>query len=394
MRAIRGYIQKRGPNTYRIFISLGKNPVTGKYDKATYTFHGTEEQADAYRIELLYRYYQGENLRSSKTTFGEYLDFWLKSSSFDRPRTEESYRMIIEKYVKPYLGNIPLSKLSSLHIQEYFNKVRRRKGTAPLSPDTIHSHYRTMKAALNQAVKWGILSKNPIVGVKPPKRKPSGGKAIPPEDLVKLLSAARRSKYYELYLATVATGMRQGELLGLRWEDVDLERGVIHVRQTVVYGGKNPSFGIPKTDNSQASIKIPMVLVKALKELKKKQEKEKEEKTLKGEKYQDYGLVFATSNGTPIIRSNLTKDWKAVLKRAGLPDMKFHDLRHSHTTWLLMAGVDVPTVARRIRDSIQTTLNVYAHVLEAMDEKANKVVEQILEEAMASLLSDTSLSGS
>lgn len=372
---MRGYIQPRGKDTWRIFISLGWDPVEKRYKRYTETFHAEDKkQAEARLVELLHQLNIGEFADPGKITFGELLDRWLLESSF-RPRTKEWAQMVINKHLKPALGNVPLAKLTPLHIQSYFRQAQRKDGReGSLSPDTLHGHFRLIRSALNQAVAWNLLAKNPAKGVRPPERKPSGGTALEPEELNKLLAAARGGRYEALYLAAICTGMRLGELLGLRWEDVDLDNGIIFVRKSLEKPGKQTTLGEVKTKKSRRRIRIPHQLGEALRALKDRYEKER------GGYEVDRGLVFCTKKGNAIGSTDADRRLKRILEKAGLPHIRFHDLRHSHATWLLMNGVDLRTVAEQLGHAQESTaLQIYAHVLSAMQRKTAEVMENILD---------------
>jgi integrase len=352
--------------------------VEKKYKRYTETVHAEDErQAEARRIELLHQLNIGEFADPGKVTFGDLLDRWLLESSF-RPRTREWVQMVINKHLKPALGSIPLSKLTPLHIQSYFRQAQRKDGReGDLSPSTLHGHFRIIRSALNQAIAWGILAKNPTRGVRPPERKLSGGTVLEPEELVRFLEAMKGYRYEALYLAAICTGMRQGELLGLRWENVNLDSGLIFVGEALEKPGRKTSIGEVKTKKSRRYIQMPPQLVEALRNLKARCE---EEKAIYGKEYHDHGLVFCTKYGNAIGSADADRRLKSILKKAQLPLIRFHDLRHSHATWLLLNGVDLRTVSEHLGHAqSSTTLQIYAHVLSAMQQKTAKVIEGMLD---------------
>ena len=200
---------------------------------------------------------------------------------------------------------------------------------------------------------------------------------LSPEQARRLLEAARGDRLEALYVLAVHCGLRQGELLGLRWEDVDLEAGTLHVRRTLTLAKDGPKFMAPKTAKSRRQIRFTTGAVEALK---RHHDRQFEECTRLTGLWQDYGLVFATTIGTPINPRNLTgRSFKPLLKQAGLPDIRFHDLRHTCATLLLREGVNVKVVSEMLgHASIIITLNTYSHVLPDMQDSAADAMEAAL----------------
>lgn len=377
---MRGSIQQRSPNTWRIFISLGWDPVAKKYKRYTETFHAEKKgQAEARLADLLHRLNIERLPQPGKLTFGEYLDRWLEESPYEG-RSREWYSMVIEKHIKPALGGIRLSKLTPLHIQGYFRKAARQDGRAgALSKNTLNGHFRVIHTALNQAVAWNLIPSNPADSVKPPQREHTKGRALTPKELSQMLAAAEGRRYYALLLVAVATGMRSGELLGLRWQDIELDEGLIYVIQKLEKGGRRPEFGDVKTDASRRILPISQDLSDALWELRARYGKEK---SFFGDDYHDHGLVFCTMYGNPITRSDADHYLARVLEVAKVPRVRFHDLRHSHATWLLLSGVDFRTVASNLGHAqASTTMDIYAHVISAMQDKASQAISSVISTA-------------
>ncbi|MGE5584447.1 MAG: tyrosine-type recombinase/integrase [Bacillota bacterium] len=377
---MRGYVQQVGYRKYRVFISLGPDPMRpGKYKQFTKVIHGTEGQAHRFKNKVIREIEAGEFADPGKTTFGELLDRWVRECPWEET-TREWARIVVNKHLKPALGAIRLAKLSPLHLQSYFRTARRQDGReGPLSSETLHGHYRVMHAALAQAVQWRLLVRNPADGVKPPKRGGTAGRVLSVEELGRVLEVAKGYRYYPLYLAAVATGMRSGELLGLAWEDVDLKAGLIHVRRALKKPGRKPVFGDVKTPRAKRILRIPPDLAEALRVRRDEYEREKQ---FFGADYTDRSLVFATIYGNPIGREHADRYLKRILELAGVPRVRFHDLRHSHATYLLLAGVDLKTVQTQLGHAqASTTLQIYSHVLAAMEQRAAAGIAEVLEAA-------------
>ena len=226
-------------------------------------------------------------------------------------------------------------------------------------------------------MRWGYLAKNPAEGVpvpKGPERDEEEGfdaemRALSAEEAVALLKASRGDRYAALYWLALATGMRQGEMLALPWKNVDLSQGVVRVRRTLVIVKGGFEYAPPKTGRSRRDVELRAETIQALRDHRKRQ---LEERMRLGGTPEDHGLVFATTTGTPIRRQNLhRRHFKPLLKEAGLPDVRFHDLRHTFATLTLANGADLNTVSKMLgHASIKTTLDIYAHVIPGMQKRA------------------------
>ncbi|MDR7549491.1 MAG: site-specific integrase [Armatimonadota bacterium] len=312
----------------------------------------------------------------AKTLLGDFLDQWLRdyAAGAVRPTTLDGYRAIVRVHLAPALGHIPLSALSGQAIQGYAS----RKLQEGLSPASVHKHYRLLHEALGHAVRWGLLTRNPAALADPPRPSRKEMRVLDDEQVRLFLAEAKRSSaHYRLYLAAVTTGMRQGELLGLRWRDVDLALGVASVQQTFYRLGAQMLFGEPKSAKARRTVALPVVLVEELRALREEQE---ENRRLLGPDYHDYGLVFCQPNGKPLHGHNISRgDLRRVLARAGLPRIRFHDLRHSHATLLPRQGEHPKVVSERLGHSgVGITLDTYSHVLPGMQAQAAARLEERL----------------
>jgi integrase len=214
--------------------------------------------------------------------------------------------------------------------------------------------------------------------VDPPRRVNPEMQVLDEEQVRLFLAEARRSSpHYALYLAAILTGMRQGELAGLRWRDVDLVLGVAAIQQTFYQMGKQQFFKEPKTPRSRRNVTLPRALIEEIRRVREQQARYRE---LFGSEYQDHDLIFCQPNGKPMRANNIVRrDFKGVLKRAGLPRIRFHDLRHAHATLLLRQGVHPKVVQERLGHSTPAfTLQVYSHVLPGMQEEAAEALGQRL----------------
>ena len=314
--------------------------------------------------------YDDENM-----AVGEYLDAWLKGSVHGTVRrsTYDRDSYLVNNHIKPVLGGLKLKKLNSAHVQSFY----RDRLDAGLSASTVHKMHDILRRGLAQAVKWHLLPRNVADVVKPPRPVPTEMVALSADDTRRLLEAAGEYRLEALYILAVHTGMRQGEMLALRWQDVDMENAVIGVRRTLTRSGGKITFGEPKTKKSRRSIRLTPQAVEALRSHLERQLRDME---ILGDRYQDQGLVFTTDTGGPINPSNLRqRSFAALLKRAGLRHMRFHDLRHTCATLLLSRGVHPKFVQELLgHATIAITLDTYSHVMPSMGDATARAMEDAL----------------
>jgi integrase len=290
---------------------------------------------------------------------GDYLDRWLDSIRDTlRRRTWIRHEEIVRLHLKPCLGGIKLDRVNPLQVQSLY----RSKLDSGLSPRTVQIIHATLYKALKQAVKWTLIPRNIAEYVDPPKVPRKEINPLSEEQVKRLLAAAQGNELEALYVLAVHTGMRSGELLGLRWKDVDLEGGIVQVRRSVFNG----CIEAPKSANGNRSIRLTGTSMRALREHERTSE-----------------WVFCTNVGTTISVRNLhSRSWKPLLVRAALPhNTRFHDLRHTCATLLLTKGVHPKIVQEMLgHSSITITLDTYSHVLPNMQEKAVEAMEDIFED--------------
>jgi integrase len=307
-------------------------------------------------------------------TVGEYLDLWLKDvTDTVRRSTYEGYEYAIRPHIKPALGKIKLKDLTPAHAR-WFYRDRLDSG---LAPATVHKLHVVLHKALKAAVADGVVPRNPVAGLKLPRITREEIEPLTEGESRRLLETVRGDRLEALYVLALNTGMRQGELLALKWDDVDLERGVLRVRRTLTHANKSFVLGEPKTKNSRRTIRLTTGAVDALRAHLSRQLEEIEEM---GSLYQPGGLIFATEAGTIINPSNLrNRSFKPLLERAGLPPILFHDLRHTCATLLLGRDVNAKVVSEMLgHSSIRITLDIYSHLMPDMQEKAAKALEEAL----------------
>ena len=369
-----GSIVKRGKNSWSVILDLGRDPVTGKRRQLWRSVKGPKRDAQVVLTQLLHQRDTGVDAPPGKTTVGEFLQLWLQTYAAPNtaPKTYERYEQLMRVHVVPLLGNIPLSKLRPLHIQGVYQRVREMGRSARTA---LHCH-RVLKQALGHALKWQLLARNPAEAVDPPRPERHEMPSFTSDEVRRLLSAADQTPHGPLVYVAVMTGLRMGELLGLRWRDVDLDAGRISVRQTCQWLPKRGFiFRQPKTYRSARPVSVADRVVERLRRQRLMQA---EERLAAGSAYDNNDLVFANAVGKPIHPNRLREAWARIGVQAGLR-LRFHDLRHIHASLLLQQGVHPKVVSERLGHStVAVTLDIYSHVVPSLQVEAASQLEELL----------------
>lgn len=353
---------------YKIVVEAGKDPMTGRRSRIVRTINGRKTEAERLCADITYQLEHGTYIKPDKTTLGEYLIEWLESyAKAKAPSTYAGYKRIADAHVIPALGKIVLSKLQPMHIQKYYTDMLqsgRKDGTGGLSNNTVRRHHALIRKALQSAVQWKHITYNPAALVEvPPAEQPE---MHPPtkEQLAKILELARGHRDENLIITTVYTGMREGEILALEWQNVSLGANpVCRIRQTVGYiNGKGFVFRPQgKSKKARRDLPLPDIVVAALKKQKKMLA---EEKLKAGKDYStEHNLVFPDALGSPMDPSGLGRRFKTLAIKAGAGKSRFHDLRHYYATYLLEQG-EHPRVVQELlgHQTISVTMEIYSHV--------------------------------
>lgn len=371
-----GQIISRGKGTWLVRIFTGRDAL-GKRRYVNKTIRGTKKEASAYLSSQLTAISTGTFVEPVKLTVDDFLEKWLTMAAKPRlrERTFEDYSEKLERYVKPVIGSQKLCDVRSLDIQSIYAAMAERN----LSPRTIRYTHSILSSALNQAVKWNMLVRNPCAAVELPRMERKEMRALSPEEVGRFLAASAEDTYHALFAFAITTGMRPEEYLSLKWSDVNLELQTAAVTRTLVWRkGGGWYFGEPKTARSRRTITFPESVAKALRTHRAKQS---ETRLKLGERYSKENLVFATEEGTPVNIRNLTlRHFKPTLKRANLPaNVRLYDLRHTCATLLLSANEHPKVVSERLgHASITLTLDTYSHVLPSMQQAASDKLERLL----------------
>ena len=312
---------------------------------------------------------------NQRLTLAQYLDQWLEQSAKPRLKatTFESYTHYIHKHINPALGSRPIAKLTAQEVQAFLNQ----KANSKLRPRTVQYLHGILRAALNRAVKWQVIPRNVALLVDPPRGSRPGIQPLGPEAAAQFLSAAQGHCYEHLYAFLLASGLRLGEALALRWQDVDLSNKRIRVNHTLEHLRGHP-WRLTEPKSASGRRTVPLI-GPAVSNLKAQHVRIAEQRLIAGPAWQDYGFVFPSAVGTPLDASNVYHQFKKLLLRAGLPSThRPHDLRHSTATYLLAANVPPRVVMELLGHSqISLTLNTYSHVLPTMLDDAAKRLEAV-----------------
>lgn len=378
-----GRVQKRGK--FWCFVVDLPRGLDGKRRQKRESGFISKREAEAALAATIDRINKGDYIEPTRDTVADFMEKWLKDSVALQVRqtTLESYTYLARKHIIPEIGHLPLSKLQPLHIQQLYAKklnTGRLDGvTSGLSPTSVRRIHSVLHKALATAVKWQLLPRNPADAVDAPKpaRKPM--QYLKASQVIDFLQALADSNdtYGPLYLTAIMTGLRRGELLALRWDDLNLGNAILSVRRSAakLHDG-TIILQEPKTKEGERSVALPSNVVEALL---KHREQQAEHKGKLGKAYCDKCLIFANEFGGVINPSNLQRHYKKMLTRAGLPEIRFHDLRHTHATLMLEQGVHPKIVQERLgHNSIQITLDTYSHALPNLQAEAADKLEKAL----------------
>jgi integrase len=311
---------------------------------------------------------------SRGVSVGEFLDQWLSEvvQPNVRPWTYKGYEVHVRLHLKPAIGHIPLNKLAPLHVQQVLN-AKKSEG---LSAKSIRYIRGTLRTALNQAVRWELLSRNPAALVDGPRVAHYEIRPFTPDEARAFLAAMKGDRLETLYSVALAMGLRQGEALGLRWKEVDLEMGYLRVSKQLQRFNGETRLVEPKTARSRRTLALPASIARSLNE---HRERQLQERSAAGDKWIETGLVFTTPTGKPIDATKISKDFHRHLERAGLAQRRFHDLRHSCATLLLVQGVSPRVVMEVLGHSqISLTMNTYTHVLPELRRQAADRMDELI----------------
>jgi integrase len=381
---MRGHIRRRGTRSWAVVVDLGRGP-DGKRQQRWHSVKGSRADAEGALVRLLRSLQTGEYVEPSKLTVKFYLERWL--ADYAKPNTSgktyERYSEIVNANLMPALGHHKLTKLQPLHIQAVYTealKRGRRSGKGGLSPRTVLHIHRVLHQALNQAVRWQLLIRNPASAVEPPRPQSTEMQVLTETQTARMLALAGGTDLYVPILLAVTTGMRRGEILALTWQDFDPKSGHLTVTKSLEQTKEGLTVKAPKTAKGRRTIPLPAITVQALKRHKAEQGRRR---LRLGGLYQELGLICAGSSGSHQEPDSFSQRFQIFLKRTDLPRIRLHDLRHTHATQLLKQGVHPKVVAERLgHSSITITLDTYSHVVPGLQEDAARQLDRVLKKAI------------
>ena len=317
---MRGHIQRRGRNSWRLKFDIGRDPVTGKRQTRQVTVRGTKKDAELELAKHINDIGEGTFVDLSKLTVAEYLDQWLANYAKPNvaPKTYERWEEICDKHLGEKLGSYHVKDLKPLHIQSYYTdalETGRRDGKGALAPRTVHHHHRVLFQALKQAVRWRVIARNPVEDVDPPKVEQTETQILDDGDTPVLFKALRLTRLYMPCFLALTTGMRRGEDLAIRWQDIDLDGASLTVNQSLEQTKDGLRFKPPKSKKGRRRITLSPLTVEALRRHKVEQ---MEERLAIGLGRNDEGLVFATLEGETIKPSTFSKEFDRIVKRSSV----------------------------------------------------------------------------
>lgn len=365
-------IRKSGKISYEITVEGERDPLTGKRNRVFRTVKGSEKEARKVMHRLINDMEQNKIVKKNHKTVEEWMEEWI---TLYLPNVEETtrvgYKTKLRCYIKPALGDILIYSLRADHVQKMVNDMQARG----LSPKNIRDTFNNINAAMKKAVVLRYIPFNPCEGVVLPKLKKYRAKVYDNQMIHTLLDTASGTDMYLPVLLGVTVGLRRGEMLALRWDDIDFKTNTIKVRNNMVNGENGIIIKAPK---SEAGIRDIKVGDEVMAELKKARLKYMED-ALTSPIFQNLNFVIRQEDGSPLHPDSMTRKWSRFLKDNDLPHIRLHDLRHSNATALIQAGVNPRVVQQRLGHSdVNITLNTYTHVLPEMDIDAAAKLDAIM----------------
>ncbi len=396
-------IMKRG-KTWCFVVETSRDPVTGKRQPKWYSGYAKWEEARQARVEVLHQLNTGNFVSPTNLKMKELLGQWLEAiKGIPKNSTWQSYKSNMDLHVIPNIGEVKVQKLTPAALNALYRKLQtegkksqkrraklksgeeklvsdnpdhEKKG---LSPKTVKNIHACISAALSYAVDNNLVLKNVAAKANPPSVPGVGGRQMRTWTATQLGAFLRKiegERYYPAFLLAASTGMRRGEVLGLRWEDVDLDTNRLSVRQSLVSVQYKPEVTEPKTERSKRCIQLDTVTVAALR---KHRAKQAEEQLAGGAEYRNTGYVFTCISGEFVHPDRFSQIFNDLVEKSGLPRIRLHDLRHTHATLALCAGVHPKVVSERLGHStIAMTMDTYSHAIPALEQEAAERVAALV----------------
>ncbi len=361
-----GCIYQRKDGRWCAQVSLSGRRIT-KYAK-------TQRECREWVKQTLDKIEYGLTFEGTQLTLEHFTESWLSGKEISRrPGTVRSYRRMAEKDILPVLGKMRMQNIQPSHIKQLY-ALMSADGKGARTIQLVHI---VLHGAFKQAVKEGLIGRSPMDAVERPRVETAEYQILTEEQARQFLIAATGSPYETLFYLALTTGMRKGELLGLKWSDLDREKGILLVQRQLQQVGWSGAFLVPpKTKAGHRQIKLGEV---ALAKLDAHRQQQVLQRAAAGDRWQENGMTFTSGIGTYLDQSKVSREFKRLLKQAGLPDIRFHDLRHTSISILLESGTPVNTVQRRAGHSKPSvTTDIYGHVMARSQDEAAQKIEEIV----------------
>lgn len=368
---MRGHVRKRGKK-WAIVVDIGYDE-NGKRKQKWFSGYNTKKEAEKDLANIINKVENGQLSDTKNMCVKEYLEHWLEEYAKNNVShtTFEKYQYSVKKAI-PYIGHLKLTNLKPLHIQKLFNDLSK----TGLSSSSCAAYYRALNTALNMAVKWQIISNNPCSSINSPKENNKKMNVLTQNEVNYLLGQIKDRPIYPVVLLAVSCGLRRGEILGLQWANIDFINSTLYIENNLTQSSSKIELGETKTSTGKRAVALPNSVLKELKEIRKQQ---KENKLMLGQDYEDNDYVCTWPDGKIFRPDYITKAFPKLLKEFDLPQVRFHDLRHTHATLLLRQGIHPKVVQERLGHSnISITLDTYSHILPDMQKEAADKIDGIL----------------
>jgi integrase len=368
------YLPHKCRGSWSYYVDVGRDH-RGRRRQLTKGGFLTRAAARAALRQLLEEVHGGASNDAHTLTVVRYLEEWLAGKRALRPSTLKSYREHLDHHLLPHLGHFKLRELQARHIDEMLNKMTTGGGRA-LSNGSLRRVHSTLRTALNAAVRRRLIPYNPAVAVELPTVDYKEVRVWTSEQVATFLESCQSDRLYPLFHLVVVTGMRRGEVLGLRWQDVDLDHGLLTIRQQVVQLAGQLHVGPPKTKSGYRTVPVDALTVEVLRA---QQEAQRQDHAAWGDAWQATDHVFTRSNGSLMQPNLVTRRFRELSATAGLPIIRFHDLRHTSASIALAAGVAMKTVSDRLGHSTTAiTADLYTHVVPVVAQEAADAIAAVI----------------
>lgn len=379
---MKGHLKERSPGHWAIVIDV-PDPATGKRRRKWHSFAGGKREAQVECARLISEIKGGIYLEPHKTTLAKFLERWLEHETPNvSPKTLERYKELATKTIVPLIGDVIISKLKAERIDGAMAKALqsgRRDGNGGLSPRTVHHMRRVLVKALNQAVTWDMLAKNPALATKAPKVERKQMTSYDVAQTATLLNAVRPTRIYVPVVLAAMCGLRRGEIVALQWKHVDLDGKSL----SIVRSAEQTTTGVRYKEPKSGRARTVALSATVIDDLRRHRARLAEEQLRLGIRIDDESFVVAQPDGRPIQPRSLTHEWVRIITDTALPRIRFHDLRHTHASQLLAAGVHPKIASERLgHSSIGITLDLYSHVMPGMQADAAEQVDAAIQRAL------------